>query len=89
MQFYDKTFLVLGKEGLSTSPTQNTHVNYLLLSHNARIKIPELPTNLLFDTLIIDQSNSYRKTQQWIDECMQLNIPYHNMREKGAWIISF
>lgn len=89
VQFYDKSFLIVGKDGLPASPAQKTHVNYLLLSHNARLKLPELPTNLLFDTLIIDQSNSYRKTNEWIEQCTQLNIPYHNMREQGAWTISF
>ncbi len=63
---------------------QKAEVDYLLLSHDPGITINELVAAFDFELIIIDHSNSYWKTKQWINECKQLGTNYYSFRDNGA-----
>jgi competence protein ComEC len=83
--YYDKSLLLVD-QGFDYQPTQSKlPVNYLILSHDPTITINDLSSIFSFEMIIIDQSNSFWKTNKWIMECEQSGIRYHSMRTAGAW----
>ena len=85
IQFYDK-ILVLADPGLKLHPVKNKmDVNYLLLSQNPGFKLEDLMGCFEFDELIIDSSNPYWKTNQWVESCEKNSIKYYVVNDKGAW----
>jgi competence protein ComEC len=87
IRFFNKS-LVLIDPTFKFHPTPTKpKINFLLLSHDPDITISELATTFEFDLVIIDNSNAYWKTQQWIKECQESGIPFHSVRNDGAWIM--
>ena len=85
MQFYNKS-LVLIDPNFKFYPTQSKlKIDFLLLSHDPDITISELAATFNFDLIIIDNSNSYWKSNQWIMECEQSGIQLYSIRNNGAW----
>ncbi len=87
IQFYDKTLVRIDQD-FHFNPTQEKFiVNYLLISHDPSITISDLAAAFDFGMIIIDNSNSYWKTNQWIKECDQLGMNYFSVRSQGAFIV--
>lgn len=85
MQFFDKTLLLVDPE-LPIQPLgSKLKINYLLLTHDPGITIKRLVEAFEFDLLIIDASNSFWHTANWIKECRELGIRFHSTRADGAW----
>jgi hypothetical protein len=86
IQFYDKKFAFIDhpKDTLSNS---KIYTNYLIIRNNPKIKIATLKNHYNFGLLIFDASNSRWNIEKWIDESLFLNIPFYNIREKGAFVI--
>lgn len=86
IQFYDKKFAFIDhpKDTLSNS---KIYTNYLIIRNNPKIKIASLKNHYNFGLLIFDASNSRWNIEKWIDESLFLNIPFYNIREKGAFVI--
>ncbi len=61
-------------------------VDCLLFANNARVDLSEVL--LIFDCKLIlfDASSSYRRIERWKKHCIQLEMPYYDIREQGAYI---
>jgi competence protein ComEC len=90
IQFYDKSFFVLNQKINENALPQGKKlkVDYLLLSENARVKVADLTKIFAFKTLIFDASNKAYRIKQWQEECAQLGVAYHDIRQE-AWILDF
>jgi competence protein ComEC len=72
-QAFNKTYLRMPK------------VDYLLLSHNAKVDLSQLDSTHYPKTIIIDGSNSLWKISQWKTQASALPLRLHITAEQGAW----
>lgn len=85
VQFYHKRIAIIN--ALSTKNTkEKINVDYLILSRNPQLKIADLAKHYVFKKIIIDSSNSNRKTNNWKKECDVMKINYYSVAESGAFI---
>lgn len=85
LQFYDKR-LVLIKESLPRNwRATKIKVDYAILSKNVKLNIADLLTIYDVSSIIIDSSNSLRKTKKWLEEAEELGIDCYSVREFGAF----
>ncbi len=61
--------------------------DYLVLQKNPSIDISQLLNYYDFKTLIFDSSNTSWSIKKWVKSCEELGIPYHNVRQDGAFVI--
>ena len=64
-------------------------VDFLILSNNAPYAVSELCELFKFHTLIIDSSNSNRQLKKWKEQCREMNIACHIVKEQGAYLVYF
>lgn len=67
-----------------TLPHLSQHLNYVILTSNPFITIPQLQLFFDFDTLILTPANSPRLRQQWITQCDTLHLPLIDIAQQGA-----
>jgi len=85
--FNGKTLHFLSGNDKLYAPSEKIKIDYLYLSHNSKQK-PEIVFQV-FDcnTIILDENNWLNCEKEWIQYCMEHNINYHSMREKGALMV--
>mgnify|MGYP006256448867 FL=1 len=90
IQFLDKRMMLLDKSNKYVrEPTSEVQVDYLVLTQNTSANLYKLAECVHFERVIIDASNSFWKAKKWTEQCRNLGIPYHNTREKGAFVIKW
>lgn len=87
IQFYDKTIVVINdkKQLENVSLEKKIKVDVVILSKNVSAKVEKVLS--LFDAqhIIIDSSNSQRKTEKWLTECKQLKVNCYAVLNSGAF----
>lgn len=68
---------------------QPLSVDFLVVSNNAPYSVAELAGLFQFQTVIFDSSNSNYKLKRWKEQCEQLNVTYHIVKEQGAYCVAF
>jgi len=63
-------------------------IDQLILSSNPKIYISELHSVFFINKLIIDGSVPQWKAKLWKKDCNSLRIPYHDVTEKGAFVMN-
>lgn len=86
-QFYDKKILICDTIIANLQANSDLYIDYLLLTQNPRIKLQNLSDCVHFKYVIIDASNSRWRIKKWIEECEKIGVPYHNVKDNGAWIL--
>ena len=64
-------------------------VDFLVLSNNAPYTVSELCGLFHFQLLIADSSNSNHQLKKWKEQCGEMNVACHIVKEQGAYIINF
>jgi competence protein ComEC len=62
-------------------------VDVLVLSRNSKIHLLKLSKTLEIRQVVFDGSASLGKIKYWIRDCASLRVPYHNVSEKGAFVM--
>jgi competence protein ComEC len=62
-------------------------VDVLVLSGNAKVYLLKLSKTLKIRQVVFDASASPGKIKFWMKDCDSLRIPYHNVSEKGAFVM--
>jgi competence protein ComEC len=88
-QFYDKTLLICDTTIAQLQAHSDLNVDYLLLTQNPRLHLQELSECVHFKYVIMDASNSRWRIRQWEKECEKMNMPYHNVKEQGAYLLNW
>lgn len=86
IQFYDKKFLLVNREFASIELLEKIEVNYIIIYDNPFLSIKDIQGCVVFEKVIFDSSNSYWNTKKWTQECLELGIPFYDVKERGAWI---
>lgn len=88
-RFGSKQLVIINARLPVTVPRKKFRTDYILLSHNPDVDIKQLKRFFEFDHLIFDGSNSYRKIQQWKNDCYALTLRCFSVPDQGAYVINF
>ncbi|MFH0893640.1 MAG: ComEC/Rec2 family competence protein [Bacteroidota bacterium] len=68
---------------------QKFNTDYLVITGNPKLSVATLKKLYNFSVLVIDASNSERKSTKWIAECEAMGIQYHCVNKAGALVVDF
>lgn len=85
IQFDRKTIFILDQ--LKMIPQNKNHFDYVLLKNNSKVNLSKLDSQMDFDTLLFDGSNSFWKIEKWKNACDTLGIKYYDITKRGAFIL--
>ena len=90
MKFYNLKLMTINDKYFLPKilPNKKLKLDYIILRHNPKISIKKLPYFFNFKRIIFDSSNSPWLIKKWKTECKQNNIPYYNISEQGAFVLS-
>ena len=63
-------------------------IDLVVISNNPRIKLYGISKALHIGKIVFDGSVPSWKVLQWKKECDTLHIPYHDVNEKGAFVMN-
>lgn len=89
IQFYDRRMVVVDDVKWVQHfqvPSSTIDVDVLLLSKNPRLSIKDCLKIFSTREVVADNTNSRKRVAQWKSECKTLQIPFHDIREQGAWV---
>lgn len=87
LQFYDQRLAFLNQSQLQSNK-QSLPLDYLLLRDNPDIDILQVQQKFPGATWLADASNAPWTVAGWQQQCERLQIPFINLAEKGAQVIS-
>lgn len=82
----DGLLLVIDSSGIYRIP--GLRPNRILLRNSPRINLERLLLELQPEEVIADGSNYISYIKRWEASCRELNFPFHNTGEKGAYLVS-
>src|ERR1019366_6350004 len=78
IRFHTKIIAVIADDAiLNHHPPNKIKVDYLILSQNAKVKIPELLAVFDVHQIIFDSSNSIYHCNKWEEDCKRNAIKFH------------
>ena len=81
--------LMLANDNLVNYETpQSFKVDYLILSKNTKINLPEIARKYRPSQVIIDASNSLWKIAQWKKQCEELHLQSFSVSTEGAFVVN-
>ncbi len=86
-QFGDTRVLVIDKPVEFDTTTEKMNVDMIVISKSPKVYIPQLVKTFNCNKFIFDASNSLWKIEKWKQDCDKLNLPYHSIPEKGAFVM--
>lgn len=88
-RFYDKTICLYDTTAARYQPNESISVDYLLLTQNPRIDLKQLRACVAFKTVVVDASNSNWRSRLWQQQCRDMDIACHIVKEQGALMLQF
>ena len=86
--FYDKHFALIRNEVKADTEIKNRiDLDFLILSHNARVDISTLLLLYNPKSIIIAPSNSSYRIKKWKEEAKDIGINIYDVQEKGAFFM--
>jgi len=85
--FNNKRILVIDGPVVFTPTGQKINVDYIIISKNPKLYIPELARVFNCKQYIFDGSNSLWKIVKWKTDCEQLNLHCYSVPEQGAFVL--
>lgn len=88
IQFNDLRVAIIDNNFRKKTTPNKLKVDYIVLQNNPKISIQQL--QLFFDDALIiaDGSNKNYKLKYWQQEADSFTIPFHNINEKGAFVLN-
>ena len=91
IQFFDQHIALIDHARCiqEFSPSSSSiPIDIMVLSKSPRLSISACQEVFPSKLVIADNTNSRRKVAQWKAECEALQIPFHDVREQGAWTLN-
>ena len=86
--FGTKKIMLLDKPiSFSTSGNKET-IDVVMISKNPKINISDLANSFYIKKIVFDGSVPTWKVKRWKTDCDSLHIPYHDVNEKGAFVMN-
>ncbi|MEI6821183.1 MAG: ComEC/Rec2 family competence protein [Bacteroidota bacterium] len=84
-QIKDIRMVLINKPIINNYSGNRIKVDYLIISHNAKVKISELTKMFDAGIYIFDSSNYLTQSLKWSKECDSIKVNYYNVLDKGAF----
>lgn len=90
IQFFDQHIALIDHAQWINNfhPSPSIPIDIMVLSKSPRLSISACQEVFPSKLVIADNTNSRRKVAQWKAECEALQIPFHDVREQGAWTLN-
>ncbi|MEO8415128.1 MAG: ComEC/Rec2 family competence protein [Ginsengibacter sp.] len=85
-QFYGKRILLIDSAITYEQPASKVDVDYILVSKNPKLFIPNLAKVFNCSLYIFDASNPMWKIDKWKKDCEELHLRFHSVPEQGAFV---
>ena len=85
--FHDKKILVIDTPIIPEPAGQKFNVDYIIVSKDPKLYIPQLAKVFNCRQYIFDGSNSLWKIANWKKDCEQLHLPCYSVPEQGAFVV--
>ncbi|MDB5200012.1 MAG: ComEC/Rec2 family competence protein [Chitinophagaceae bacterium] len=86
-QFYNTKILLIEQPLVFQPAAQKINVDYIIISKNPRLYIPQLAQVFNCNRFIFDGSNSLWKIAKWKKDCEQLHLRCYSVPEQGAFVM--
>jgi competence protein ComEC len=94
VKYYSPNLLLAGKKRIAIvdetfavyRPVKTLETDLVLLRQNTDVPIARITEMFAFERLIFDSSNAPWVVDRWRSYCDEHNIPYYDIREKGAFV---
>src|SRR6187549_3682917 len=87
--YKNKKILLVNETKYFSSPEKKIPVDLLLVSDNPKLYFNKLSETFLVKQVVFDGSSPPWKINYWKKDCDSLHIPYHDVSEKGAFVMKF
>jgi competence protein ComEC len=87
-RFGKKSVLIIDSAMRLQKPAQKINMDIIILSKNAAVDIKDLYNTFECQQVVIDGSNSLRRTKQWKQDCSRLGIACHTVTDEGAFVFN-
>ena len=88
ISFCNKKILLLDS-AVSFDPSPAKHnIDLLIVSKNPKLYFSQLNNSLAIKRVVFDGSTPAWKLKYWKKDCDSLHIPYHDVAEKGAFVMN-
>ena len=87
--YYGKTILLINETKQFIPMESRVPVDLLVISNNPRLYFNKLSETFSVKQVVFDGSCPAWKINYWKKDCDSLHIPYHDVSEKGAFIMNF
>jgi competence protein ComEC len=86
-QLGNKRILLIDKPLVFETPLQKINVDIIIISKNPKLYIPQLARVFNCNQYVADASNSLWKIALWKEDCDKLNLRFHSIPDKGAYVL--
>lgn len=86
--YANKKIMLIDKETYFSGQPEKHTIDLLVLSKNPKIYISRLSEFFKIHKIVFDGSVPQWKMNYWKKDCDSLQIPYHDVNEKGAFVMS-
>ena len=76
------------KTNFKSLPGEKPEIDLLVLSGNPKLYISTLAKKISLRQVVIDGSVPAWKSKYWKKDCDSLHIPWHDVSEKGAFVMN-
>ena len=87
IQFNDKRILILDEKTFYKPAAEKQSLDLLIISGNPKLYFKKLAETFLIKQAVFDGSVPSWKMSYWKKDCDSLHIPYHDVNEKGAFVM--
>jgi competence protein ComEC len=88
ISFCSKNILLLDSTVSFKQSTTRYPVDLLIVSKNPKLYFTRLNASFIINQVVFDGSVPARKLKYWKKDCDSLRIPYHDVSEKGAFVMN-
>jgi competence protein ComEC len=86
-QLGNNRIVLIDKPLILEPPQQKINVDIIIISKNPKLYIPQLASVFNCRQYVFDASNSLWKIDKWKQDCDKLNLRFHSIPEKGAFVM--
>ncbi|MBK5272001.1 MAG: ComEC family competence protein [Bacteroidia bacterium] len=87
-KYLDKNILLLDKSISFQQRAEKSTIDLLVISKNPKVYITKLANAFNIKQVVFDGSVPAWKLNYWKKDCDSLHIPYHDVNEKGAFVMN-
>jgi competence protein ComEC len=85
--YHSKKIMLLDKSVSFATAPNKPDIDLLVLSKNPNVYMKNLANNFNIKQVVFDGSTPIWKINYWKKDCDSLHIPYHDVNEKGAFVM--